>query len=77
MYDFSKAFAVDPDSGRLVIASPLSHTSAAVIIVTVQADDVDADSDQIDTGQSFLHSLIEKMECTCVLNVLDCRLQLR
>ena len=35
-YDFSSAFAVHPLDGRVVAQEPLSHSSAAVIIVTLK-----------------------------------------
>ena len=53
-YDFSKAFGVDPQSGVIYLNEPLSHNSAAVIIVTVQVEDLGADEaypDQIDTAE--------------------------
>ena len=35
-YDFSSAFAIHPLDGRVVAQEPLSHSSAAVIIVTLK-----------------------------------------
>ncbi len=41
-YDFSSAFAIHPLDGRIVAQEPLSHASAAVIIVTLMVEDKNA-----------------------------------
>ena len=35
-YDFKNAFSINPTTGQIVVNEPLSYSSAAVIIVTVQ-----------------------------------------
>ena len=35
-YDFGAAFAIDPKSGQIFVQEPLSYSSAAVIILTIQ-----------------------------------------
>ena len=65
-YDFTRAFYIDPVQGTLVVQEPLSHTSAAVVILTIQVVDKNADdleqpteegeppiNKQIDTGGVF------------------------
>lgn len=42
-YDFSSAFAINPNSGQIVVNEPLSYSSASVIILTVQVTDVNAE----------------------------------
>ncbi len=42
-YDFSQAFAINPKTGQIVVNEPLSYSSAAVIIVTLQVTDLNAD----------------------------------
>uniref|UniRef100_T1IAK5 Cadherin domain-containing protein n=1 Tax=Rhodnius prolixus TaxID=13249 RepID=T1IAK5_RHOPR len=42
LYDFKKAFVIDETSGDIKVNSHLSHQSAAVIILTVEAKDVNA-----------------------------------
>ncbi len=42
-YDFSSAFAINPTSGQIVVNEPLSYSSAAVIILTVQVTDLNAE----------------------------------
>ncbi len=42
-YDFSKAFAINPNSGQIVVNEPLSYSSASVIILTVKVTDLNAE----------------------------------
>ena len=42
-YDFKNAFAINPVTGQIVVNEPLSYSSAAVIIVTVQVTDLSAE----------------------------------
>ena len=43
-FDYSKAFAIDPVEGTIVVQNPLSHNSVAVVILTIEAKDLNADS---------------------------------
>ena len=42
-YDYSSAFQINPDTGYIVVNEPLSYSSAAVIILTIQVTDLNAD----------------------------------
>ena len=54
-YDFSSAFAVHPLDGRVVAQESLSHSSAAVIIVTLKVNTLNiASSLVLHTGEIVL-----------------------
>ena len=42
-YDFKNAFSINPTTGQIIVNEPLSYSSAAVIIVTVQVTDLNAE----------------------------------
>ena len=60
-YDFSSAFAINPSSGQIIVNEPLSYSSAALIILTVQVKDLNAEfleetnNDQVDTTEVTIY----------------------
>jgi len=57
-YDFKAAFSIDPRNGKISISEKLSYSSAAVIILTLQVRDKNAEEnidDQIDTAEATLY----------------------
>lgn len=76
-FDFTRSFAIDPNDGRITVQEPLSHNSAAVIILTVEVKDVNAEDDRVDeseddetttmtttTGKDGTFSQVDKAEVT-------------
>lgn len=57
-YDFKAAFSIDPRNGKISINEKLSYSSAAIIILTLQVKDKNAEEnieDQIDTAEATLY----------------------
>jgi len=57
-YDFKEAFSIDPRNGKISISEKLSYSSAAVIILTLQVKDKNAEEnidDQINTAEATLY----------------------
>ena len=66
-YDFGSAFAINPKSGQIVVNEPLSYASAAVIILTVQVTDLNADLPMLDDPESTekpINTQIDTIEVT-------------
>jgi len=57
-YDFKSAFSIDPRNGRISINEKLSYSSAAIIILTLQVKDKNAEENidkQIDTAEATIY----------------------
>jgi len=57
-YDFKAAFSIDPRNGKISINEKLSYSSAAIIILTLQVKDKNAEENiesQIDTAEATLY----------------------
>ena len=57
-YDFKQAFSIDPRTGRVSINEKLSYSSAAVIILTLEVRDVNAEDNvesQVDRAEATLY----------------------
>ena len=57
-YNYKEAFVIDPRNGRISIKEKLSYASAAIIILTVQVRDKNAEdlvAEQVDTAEVTLY----------------------
>ena len=57
-YNYKEAFVIDPRNGRVSINQKLSYASAAIIILTVQVRDKNAEDrveQQVDTAEVTLY----------------------
>ena len=55
-YNYKQAFSIDPRTGRVSINEKLSYSSAAVIILTLQVRDRNAEEgNQTDTAEATLY----------------------
>ena len=57
-YNYKEAFVIDPRNGRISIKEKLSYASAAIIILTVQVRDKNAEdlvAKQVDTAEVTLY----------------------
>ena len=65
-YNFASAFAIDPKSGQIIVNEPLSYASAAVIIITVQVTDLNADLivEDLDSTERPINTQTDTVEIT-------------
>ena len=57
-YNYKEAFVIDPRNGRISIKEKLSYASAAIIILTVQVRDKNAEdlvAEQVDSAEVTLY----------------------
>lgn len=62
-YDFSRAFAINPKSGQIVVNEPLSYSSAAVIILSIQVTDLNAEL-KVESTERPVNTQIDTIEAT-------------